>query len=816
LTVTLVGFPLWWLIGVAEIAPLVAAVVMSVQLRRAGHIRARSSFGWWLLFLAWVLIGALLLRVDAPHAIPGTSSTRYITYGFRVAWYLTATVTLLYIYNLRERLSTQRVMSAFSWLFVTVVIGGIAGTLAPTASFPSLLELLLPRIGTTFGINGVADVLHTQYVHDLVHPVMAQNYSVNGAVHPRASAPFPYTNDWGLNYGLLLPFFLASWLRRDAGWRFRVAPLVLVASLYPVVKTENRGMWIGVAVVTIVVAIRSACFGRYRLLVPLAGAGLAVAVLMVATPVGGLVTYRLQNGNSDATRSQLGQLTVSSVLAKSPIVGLGSTRNVEGSFYSIAGGDTALCPRCSPPALGTQGHFWLLIFSTGVGGLLLYLGFIFYQLQGSLRRDTTVATVTLAVLVMHLATFFVYDTIGVPLLVIFAAIGLLWRDLQEPRRGGIDGRAATADRPLAGYLTLLRGNAVLLVVCLVTGAGIGVLVQQRRTHLFTATTPVIFPANPTFPGTEQRIQSLDTVAGMLHATAVVDDVATATGQSTGTTAERLSAAAIRNTRILLVRFGDPDPARAARGSEAAASALGAYRIAQLSASRTLSLQLLTAQRDAVAAAAAAVGAAAAANPAAALALIPRQRGLLAQVSTFDDRISTVVASVPPGGMQIQPADVVGESGVMALAAASGLSLGLLGAVLLAYLLHLLSPRVGARRTALPPELPVLIDLDSEPNQTVEQLGRLHIGQVLSGDRSAETLAATSRLSRALVRQHLPPTGTKTALVVGAGTRIRQVLEFRDSLTSSGVQVEGLVIHREHPADRRRWGDGISRRLVAGE
>lgn len=801
LTVTLIGFPLWWLIGLAEIAPLLAAVVMAVQLRRAGHLRVRSSFGWWLLFLAWVVIGGLLLQVDAPHAIADTSSTRYITYGFRVAWYLTATVTLLYIYNLRDRLSTQRVMSAFAWLFVTLVAGGIAGTLAPTADFPSLFELVLPH-----------GVTHIQYVHDLVHPVMSQNYSVNGAVRPRASAPFPYTNDWGLNYGLLLPFFLASWMRRDAGWRRLAAPLVLVASLYPVVKTENRGMWIGVVIVTIVVAIRSACFGRYRLLAPLAGAALAVVVVLLATPVGGLVTHRLENGNSDTGRANLGQLTVSSVLTKSPVVGLGSTRNVQGSFYSIAGGDTAQCSLCSPPALGTQGHFWLVIFSTGIGGLLLYLGFIGYQLVGSVRRDTTVATVALAVLVMHLATMLVYDTIGVALLVIFAAIGLLWRDLEvpQPMNGG------GGDRPLGGYHALLRGNAVLLVACLAAGTGIGVLVEQRRTHLFTATTPVLFPVNATFPGTERYVQSLDTLAGMLHATAVVDAVGGTTDRSPDTAAGRLSASAIANTRILLVHFADPDRQRAVLGSQTAATELGVYRAAALSASRTLSIQLLSAQRDALAAAASTLGSAAAANPAASGALTVRQQGLLAQVATFDNRISKVGASPVPGGVPLQRPSVVAESGVLLVAAASGLALGLLGAVLLAYLLHLLSPRVGARRAVLPAELPVLARLGQQQSPTVEQLRALHIEHLLSGDRSAEARAATGRLSRALHWQHTRPSGFNTALVVSTRTRIRHVIALRDNLLASGVHVEGLVLTGEHQADRWRRGDVSSRRPVAGE
>ena len=53
---------------------------------------------------------------------------------------------------------------------------------------------------------------------------------------------------------------------------------------------------------------------------------------------------------------------------------------MQGALYSIAGGDSAACHNCSPPALGTQGHFWLLIYSTGLGGTVLYLGFMLLQL----------------------------------------------------------------------------------------------------------------------------------------------------------------------------------------------------------------------------------------------------------------------------------------------------------------------------------------------------------------------------------------------------------------------------------------------------
>ena len=46
---------------------------------------------------------------------------------------------------MRGRISSLRLIRAFSWLFVTVVVGGVIGTLRPYIDFPSLIELVLPH-----------------------------------------------------------------------------------------------------------------------------------------------------------------------------------------------------------------------------------------------------------------------------------------------------------------------------------------------------------------------------------------------------------------------------------------------------------------------------------------------------------------------------------------------------------------------------------------------------------------------------------------------------------------------------------------------
>ena len=276
--------------------------------------------------------------------------------------------------------------------------------------------------------------------------MLSQRYSVDGTVNPRASAPFAYTNEWGLNYACLLPFFIQGWIR-DASRKGRVVGVViLVASLYPVVMTQNRGMWLALVVIGVVLALRSAAFGRLRAVGAIALTALVMVAVALATPVGSAITHRLEHATSNTGRAYLGAMTVDSVAARSPVVGLGSTRNVEGSTYSISGGNTATCGLCTPPALGTQGQFWLIIFTTGIGGALFYLAFLVISLFRSARRDTPMGTIALVVILAHLLTMSVYDAIGIELITLFAAIGLLWSDLASGP-GGRPARARSGGNP---------------------------------------------------------------------------------------------------------------------------------------------------------------------------------------------------------------------------------------------------------------------------------------------------------------------------------------------------------------------------------
>lgn len=418
LSVLYLGFPLWWVLGLSEIIFIFAAVPMAVWLYRNRPVRLPRGFGLWLLFLGWVLVGVFVLQSSAPGSIQSEGGFgRYLTYGYRLAVYLAITVVLLYVGNHRERnLPARRIARLLGYLFVIVVIGGLVGTLLPQIEFTSAVEYLIPG---GLRSNG--------FVQELVHPRTSYVQTVLGYAENRPTAPFRYANSWGANYSLLLPFFLLGWLGPGAGWRRFAAPVVLIASAVPVVYSLNRGLWGALALGTLYLAIRLAAMGRMIALNALVGGFLVAALLFLFSPLGTLASERLDHPHSNDRREQLSSLTISSVVEGSPIIGYGTTRNVQGSFFSIAGGETEACPGCGVPPLGTQGAFFAVVFFQGLVGAALFLTFFIVRFFRHWRDRSPYAIACCTILVMFGLEIFVYDFNGPPLYTLMIALALMWR-----------------------------------------------------------------------------------------------------------------------------------------------------------------------------------------------------------------------------------------------------------------------------------------------------------------------------------------------------------------------------------------------------
>jgi hypothetical protein len=419
LSALIVFFPVWWALGLMELIFPLLAIPMAIHLARRRPIRLPPGFALWALFLVWVLVGAVMLGVDPPSTMQAPASTRLIAYVVRLVEYLSMTVVLLYVGNLRDdELSRRRIVQMLGGFFLVATVGGLLGTFRPAFEFTAPLELLLPQ-GFRSNI----------YVQSLVHPEAAQVQDVLGYSAPRPKAPFDYTNSWGNNMVILGVWFVAGWWGSGRPVRRAATAVVLCVAAVPVVYSLNRGVWIGIGFAVAYVAMRLAIRGRP---VALVGAAAVVAVGIAAvllSPLGQVIDERLDNPQSNSIRASLNEQSVQLALT-SPILGYGGTRNAEGSPQSIAVGRTSSCVRCGNFAIGSTGQLWQLLISTGLVGTALYFGFFVLQLW-RYRRDRTAIGIagSLVILLMLLFALF-YNALASPLFLLMLSVGLLWRSDQ--------------------------------------------------------------------------------------------------------------------------------------------------------------------------------------------------------------------------------------------------------------------------------------------------------------------------------------------------------------------------------------------------
>jgi hypothetical protein len=417
LTIAIAGFPVFWALGLGEFVWIVIAPPMLYRLwTRPNPIRVPPFFGLWLAYLVWAIAGAGMI---GSH-LPGTLATSggFIGWGVRVANLLAATVVLLYLGNLTEaEMPTRKVIRLLAYFFSVVVLGGLLGTFFGSFNFTSPLEMVLPH-----GLRS------TYYVRQLVHPGFAQLQDILGTAEPtpRPKAPFAYTNNWGNNVALLLIWFVvAGWIRGSRKSKVYTA-LTLVAAAIPIIYSLNRGVWIGLGISLLFLALQLALRGKFGLIAGIATIGALAAVLFTVTPLKSLVNARLNHGQSNSIRYNLNSAAFDAAV-RSPIIGWGTTRSVLGSPESIAIGKTSSCPTCGNAPIGSTGELWNTLIANGFVGVLLFYGFI--VLVGfRYRRDRTPEGVA-ARLILYLAPFYAvfYSAVPNALVITFISLALLWR-----------------------------------------------------------------------------------------------------------------------------------------------------------------------------------------------------------------------------------------------------------------------------------------------------------------------------------------------------------------------------------------------------
>lgn len=418
LLVLLLGlYPLWWALGLGVIIFPVLALPMAFSLlrrHRAGHrVLLPPGFVLWLIFCAVLVAGIAALGSEPAGAVGGGFEDRIAGSAYRLVLYSCLTILLIHAGNSAR---PRTLILLLAWLFVVTVVGGLAGTLAGHVEFNSPLELLLPT-----------EIRERGFVRSLVHPQLAQIHDIVGDPKPRPAAPWGYTNTWGNNYCLLAPWFLVA-----VGFTKRfpirlLAVLLSTLSLVPVVHSLNRGLWIGLGVLLLYFGVRHALAGRTRVLVAMAGAVAAAGLLTAATPLGDVISSRLDNGKSNGVRMFLTERAISG-MSESPILGFGSTRNTIGGRNSITVGESEDCERCGNFTIGGNGQLWQLLFAHGTVGSLAYFGFFGYALWRFRRDRSAIGLAAGATIVSSFVAALWYNSLVTPLAFTFLGYVLLWRN----------------------------------------------------------------------------------------------------------------------------------------------------------------------------------------------------------------------------------------------------------------------------------------------------------------------------------------------------------------------------------------------------
>ena len=349
----LYSFPALWALGVLQVAPLVLAAIMLFYLIIRGNVHVPGSLWVWGVFCVWVIVAALAL----------TRSTDIIGWGLRFINILSAGIYALYYYNARSSISINRLLSGLATLWVTLIVLGYGGVLFPEFRLHTPMSFIMP-----------AGFMQNPLVRDYMLPPLAEVQHPWGApkAYIRPSAPFPYTNSWGLAYTLLTPVMLACLLRLRSIW-LRIALLIGMAlSTVPAIATSNRGMFIGLGISAAYVLLRQFLAAHWRAVGMGVAAIVAVVVTLFASGTVDNILGRQDYSDSTGGRAALYRATWKATL-ESPIIGYGA-------------------PRMEPSigvSMGTQGYLWTLMFCFGFMGLALFVLFMACTVASGARVKTT-------------------------------------------------------------------------------------------------------------------------------------------------------------------------------------------------------------------------------------------------------------------------------------------------------------------------------------------------------------------------------------------------------------------------------------------
>lgn len=394
LTLMVAAYPLWFLLGLSGFMWVALAFPMAGALLRRRGLVAPRGIAWWALFLAAVL--ASVVSID--------SASRMAGYLLRLGYYASATVFLLYLLNGGDGVPVRRIVRAFNLLWVFAIVGGYLALVVGAYTFRSPMWYLLPQ-----------PLLDNDLIHTLVTPGFADVQDIVGFPVPRPKAPFAYTNSWGSMVALTTPFALAALANPRIGLSPRLIRWVLAAAVVPMVISLNRGLWLSLGLGLIYGAVRLGLGGHRGLFLRLVVSGVLLAAVLVLSPLGALVTSRVESGHSDHDREGLAMAAVHGALER-PLFGWGAPRpNVR-----------------DLPSVGTHGQIWLVTFSHGFVGATGFVAALASFLWWSRRQVTTTGLWAHVVVLVGIIQLPFYLMIPNALFAVMAGVAVALRCQREP------------------------------------------------------------------------------------------------------------------------------------------------------------------------------------------------------------------------------------------------------------------------------------------------------------------------------------------------------------------------------------------------
>src|SRR5918992_2060600 len=351
-------FPLWYVLGFGALIWFFLAIPMTFSLVARSKVKIPKGFGLFMLFFIWAMATIIQLQ--------GSGMDRIFGFLYRAGLYYSAGIWCLYIYNAPKRLlPTRTVLKVITFMWIVVVAGGWLGIASPTMEFTTLAEKVIP-----------GNLQNNDLVYTLIHPKVAEIQTFLGYEVPRPQAPFDFSNNWGANFALLLPFVCAFWGQLRTLTRRNILRLVAVGSLVPVVFSLNRTLWLALIVILVYGGARFAIRGRKGNFQVICAVAIVAYLLFNFGPTGKLITDRAQVAHSNAGRALLYNEAKDSV-AKSPMLGYGAPR--------------ASQRNPNLPPVGTQGQFWLVFFSHGFPGAFFFVSFVAFAVMRTRKARTSAA-----------------------------------------------------------------------------------------------------------------------------------------------------------------------------------------------------------------------------------------------------------------------------------------------------------------------------------------------------------------------------------------------------------------------------------------